>query len=319
MSIPLPTQSMARRVTAGMVGLLRVAGVAVLVIAMVVTPGFFSLPTTLSLVTTVSFVGVIAVGMTLITISGNVMSFSLGATAAASSIVFVQVLNLVGPVPGVIAGICTGAAISAVQGLLIGWLRANPIIISIAALTVVTGLVTGLTGNAMYYAGDDTGYRILRGRPLGIPSEFLILVVVVVAAEGLLRYTRLGRDLIMTGASFRGASAAGVSTPPTVLTAYGVAGALAGLAGIMLATRYGSASMEYGVGYDYSAIAAVLIGGTAITGGQGSAIGTFVGLMVVSSAQTILLLRGFPTEWQYLLTGVIVLTVIMLQTRIGRR
>jgi len=82
--------------------------------------------------------------------------------------------------------------------------------------------------------------------------------------------------------------------------------------------RYGSASMEYGIGYDYNAIAAVLVGGTAIQGGQGSAIRTFIGLVIITLVQTLLLLHGFGTEWQQLITGIVVLGVVMLQTPLGR-
>ena len=153
----------------------------------------------------------------------------------------------------------------------------------------------------------------------GIPSEFLVLVVAVVAGDVFLRFTRHGRNLVMTGASHRAADAAGVPAMRSIVAAYALAGALAGIAGIMLAVRYGSASMEYGVGYDYNAIAAVLVGGTAIGGGHGSATRTLIGLVVISAAQTILLLRGFGIEWQQLITGLIVLAVIMLQTKVGRK
>ena len=83
----------------------------------------------------------------------------------------------------------------------------------------------------------------------------------------------------------------------------------------MLATRYDAANMDYGVAYDYDAIAAVLVGGTAIGGGHGSAIRTFAGAMVIAAVQVMLLLRGLRQEWQYLAAGLIVLGVIILQAR----
>lgn len=301
------------------VTILRLLGLVVLAVLIATTPGFFSAPTMLSLVTTISFVGVVAVGMTLITVSGNIMAFSLGATVAASSMAFVIVLNVAGLVPGLLAGLLVGALVTGLQGFFIGWLRANPIIVSIAGLTVLTGAVTGLTGNAMFYADAQTGYKALSGRILGIPGEFIVLVIVVLAGEALLRFTKFGRELLMVGANFRAAEAASVSRTRVVLCAYGIAGVLAGLAGLMLALRYGSASMEYGIGYDYNAIAAVLVGGTAIQGGKGSVLQTFLGLVFITLVQTLLLLRGFGTEWQQLITGVIVLVVVMLQTPLGRR
>ena len=87
---------------------------------------------------------------------------------------------------------------------------------------------------------------------------------------------------------------------------------------ILLAARYGSGDMELGLGYDYTAIAAVLVGGTAIQGGSGSVVRTLIGVTVIAVIATVLLLRGFSQQWQYLITGLIVLAVIMLHT-IGER
>jgi ribose/xylose/arabinose/galactoside ABC-type transport system permease subunit len=106
-----------------------------------------------------------------------------------------------------------------------------------------------------------------------------------------------------------------VNTWRTITGAYLWAGFFASLAGIMLAVRYDAANMDYGVAYDYDAIAAVLVGGTAIGGGHGSAVRTFAGAMVIAAVQVMLLLRGLRQEWQYLAAGLIVLAVIILQAR----
>lgn len=297
---------------------LRVLALIALLVLTGLVPGFYTAATMLSLLTTMSFLGVVAVGMTFITISGNVMSFSLGATAAASSMAYVVALNFAGIVPGVVAGLAVGAAVSGVQGFVVGWLRANPIIVTIAGGILLAGIVTGLSGNVMLYPDAATGYRALRGSLFGVPSEFVVFVAAAALGEVVLRLIRIGRDVLMVGASFRAAEAAGIRTTRATLFAFAFAGALAGLAGVMLATRYGQASMGYGIGYDYNAIAAVLVGGTAISGGQGSLLRTFIGLLIVSVAQTLLLLAGLGQEWQALITGAIVLGVIMLQTKIGR-
>ena len=116
---------------------LRLLFVAALVVAVALTPGFLSAPSLLTLLTTVSFVGCVAVGMTFITLSGNIMSFSLGATVAACAVTFVTVLNAAGLVSGIIAALAVGGLLSAAQGAIIGGLRANPIIVSIAALALI--------------------------------------------------------------------------------------------------------------------------------------------------------------------------------------
>jgi ribose/xylose/arabinose/galactoside ABC-type transport system permease subunit len=296
----------------------RLSGVVLLAAAALATPGFLSAPSLLALLTTLSFVGCVAVAMTLITVSGNIMSFCLGATVAASSVLFVTVLNLAGLIPAMLAALAFGAVLTGAQGVVIGAFRANPIIVSIAALALIYGVAQAATGGGASYAAPGSGHEALKGRLLGLPSEFIAFLIVLLLAQFLLSFTAFGRHLVMVGSSSRAAEATGIRTWRTVAGAYVWAGLFAAVPGIMLAIRYGSANMEYGIGYDYDAIAAVLVGGTAIQGGQGSALRTFIGALVIAVVQVLLLLHGFRQEWQYLIAGVIVLAVIVLQG-IGRR
>jgi len=279
------------------------------------TPGFLSGPSLLSLLTTVSFIGCVAVGMTFITISGNIMSFALGATVGATAMVFILASNRAGFGPGLMVGVLFGSLASALQGLLIGWFRANPIIVSIATLALTYGVAQAFAEKGTIYADPGTVPAIVKGKVAGVPIEFLVFAASALVAQFILSLTRFGRNLYMVGSSFRAAEAAGVSTWRTVTGAYLWAGLFASLAGILLANRYDAANMDYGVAYDYDAIAAVLVGGTAIGGGQGSALRTFAGAMVIASVQVMLLLKGLRQEWQYLAAGLIVLTVIVLQAR----
>src|SRR5262249_46909384 len=120
------------------------------------TPGFISWPSIVSLLTTVSFIGCVAVGMTLITISGNIMSFSLGATVGASAMVFVVTMNFGGVAFGLFSALAFGALINAAQGLIVGLFRANPIIVSIAALSIIFGCADAMTHSATLYAAPDS-------------------------------------------------------------------------------------------------------------------------------------------------------------------
>ena len=118
----------------------------------------------------------------------------------------------------------------------------------------------------------------------------------------------------MVGSNWRASLAAGLEPARTVLSAYVAAGICTAIAGILMAARYSSGDMELGIGYDYSAISAVLVGGTAISGGEGSALRSLVGAFIIAVCQVLLLLHGFSTQIQYLAIGIIVLLVIMLQT-----
>jgi ribose/xylose/arabinose/galactoside ABC-type transport system permease subunit len=291
------------------------AGLVVLGGVVVTTPGFLAGPSILSLLTTVSFIGCVAIGMTLITISGNIMSFALGATVGVTAMVCILAINWLGFGPGLLVGFAFGSLITGLQGFAVGWVRANPIIVSIAALALIYGATQAFAERGAVYAIPGIVPAILKGKVAGMPIEFIAFLASTAVAQLILYATRFGRNLVMVGASFRAAEAVGVHTWRTVTGAYLWAGLFTSLAGIMLAIRYESANMDYGVGYEYDAIAAVLVGGTAIGGGQGSAVRTLAGAMVIAAVQVMLLLKGLRQEWQYLVAGIIVLAVIILQSR----
>ena len=290
-------------------------GIIVLLAVIFATPGFLAGPSILSLLTTVSFIGCVAIGMTLITISGNIMSFALGATVGVTSMVFILASNRLGFDFGLVVGLLFGSLLTGLQGLMIGWVRANPIIVSIAALALIYGLTQAFAEKGTIYADPGIFPASVKGKVGGVPIEFIMFVLSALIAQFILSFTRFGRNLFMVGSSFRAAEAVGVNTWRTITGAYLWAGFFTSLAGIMLAVRYDAANMDYGVAYDYDAIAAVLVGGTAIGGGHGSAVRTFAGAMVIAAVQVMLLLRGLRQEWQYLAAGLIVLAVIILQAR----
>ena len=302
-----------RQVKASARALARGLGAAVLVALALVTPGFLSAPSLLSLATTVSFVGCIAVGMTLITISGNIMSFSLGATAGASAMVFIWVANHVGLPVAFVAALAFGSAITGVQGFLIGLVRANPIIVSIAAFALITGFGELFAQRGSVHAADAAALAALRFQFGFLPSEFVAFLALTAIAQIVLAATAFGRRVYMLGSSFRAAEAVGVQPWRTVGGVYACAGICAAVTGVLLAIRYNTADMTYGTGYDYDAVAAVLVGGTLMRGGSGSALRTLLGALFIAVVQSLLLLRGFRDEWQYLFLGLIVSIAVLLQ------
>jgi ribose/xylose/arabinose/galactoside ABC-type transport system permease subunit len=296
------------------VGIVRAIVLVVLAAVALTTPGFLSQPSILSLLTTVSFIGCVAVGMTLITISGNIMSFALGALVGATAMIFVLAVNWGGFAFGLIAALAFAGLSNALQGLLIGWLRANPIIVSIAALALIYGVAEAFAAQGTIYAAAGTSYGGFKGRIAGIPVEFVVFLCVAALGQFILSLTTFGRNLFLIGSSFRAAEAGGVRTWRAITGAYLWAGLFTAPAGIMLAIRYDAASMNYGIGYEYDAIAAVLVGGTIIKGGEGSVLRTLAGALIIGVIQVVLVLQGLRTEWQYLIAGLVVLGVIALQT-----
>jgi len=301
-----------RRIVIG----IRVVTIAAIAVFALTTPGFTSPISINALLNAISFIGCVAVGMTFITLTGNIMSLCLGATLSASALIFLASLSA-GILPAFVLALAFGIIVTAAQGLLVGYFRANPILVSIAGLSLLIGGADLATGGQRIYPGGE-GLQVFKGRIAGIPVEALYFFATVVIGQFVLSFTRIGRVMTMVGSNARAATAAGINTATAITWAYVMAGACAAVSGVLLAARYGSGDMELGTGYDYTAIAAVLVGGTAIQGGSGSVVRTLIGVTVIAVIEVVLLLRGFSQQLQYLITGLIVLAVIMLHT-IGER
>lgn len=284
-----------------------------LAILAALTPGFGSLPNLIALSGTISLIGCIAVGMTFVTLSGNIMSFSLGATCAATAMI-VSHLSGLGLTVSVIAGLAFSMLVTGMQGWVVGYFRANPLIVSIAFLSLLLGFAQLVShGQSIYVVGDSL--HVFKQRVALVPVPALVFLLVVALGEAILRLTRFGQNVILVGSNQNAAIVAGIKAWSTVAGCYLIAGLFTGISGVLIAARFGSGSMEFGVGYDYSAISAVLVGGTAIGGGSGSVLRTMIGVVVIAVLQSLLLLRGFDSQYQYLLIGLIVLAAIMLQAK----
>jgi ribose/xylose/arabinose/galactoside ABC-type transport system permease subunit len=291
--------------------LVKWAAFAALIAFAVLTPGFFSTTSIRSLLTTVSFIGCVAVGATFITLSGNIMSFSIGATMSATTIVFMSCLEL-GLLPAILFAFVFCAAFNGAQGWVIGYFRANPIIISMAAYAIIIGGAIYFTGGRGVYPQTDVT-EILKSNFGPIPGPLAIFLMAVLIGQGILSFTHFGRNVYLVGTNPRAAKAAGIEPWRTVTWAYVIAGLFTAISAVLIAARYRSGDMEHGIGYEYQAISAVLVGGTAIQGGEGSVLRTLAGTLFIAMMQGVLVLRGFGIEMQYLLIGVLVLAVIMLQ------
>jgi len=296
---------------------IRIVAAATIAVFALTTPGFTSPLSINALLTAISFVGCVAVGMTFITLTGNIMSLALGATVSASALVFLASLSF-GILPAFLLALLFGTVVTGTQGFLVGYFRANPILVSIASLSLLLGGAAVATGGHRINPGGE-GLQMFKGRIAGIPVEAICFFATVIVGQFVLSWTRIGRLMAMVGSNIRAATAIGIDTTSVIAIAYVIAGACAAVSGVLLAARYGSGDMELGAGYDYTAIAAVLVGGTGIQGGTGSALRTLIGVTVIAIIEVVLLLRGFTEQLQYLITGIIVLGVIMIHTLGERR
>lgn len=299
------TRRLVLRGLQGMGGLALIA----LLIGMATTQGFFTIENVKAILSSCSFVGIIAVGMTVIMISGAFVSLSLGTTAAVTAIFFVYSLRL-GVVPAILLTIALGTAIGAIQGILIGGWGANPIILTIAAGAVQAGVVVAISQGVTVTPPSDA-YSFLNATPLGLPVSLYVLVVVVVVVELIMRRTRFGQYVYMVGESRAAARAAALPLGTIGMGVFAMACGVTAISGILLGAFNEGASLLLDKTLTYDAIAATLVGGAAVAGGRGAIWRTLLGTVAIAATTDLLLLRGYSTGVQILVKGLIVLIVVI--------
>src|SRR5262249_29903811 len=170
------------------------------------TPGFTSPLSINALLNAISLIGCVAVGMTFITLTGNIMSLCLGATVSASALMFLASLSF-GVFAASFIAILFGIVVTGVQGFLVGSIRANPILVSIAGLSLLIGGAALITGGQRIYPSGE-GLQMFKGRVAGVPVEALYFFATVVIGQCVLSYTRIGREMTMFGSNRRVTTAA---------------------------------------------------------------------------------------------------------------
>lgn len=281
-----------------------------LAVAAVTTAGFFSSTNVRSVLFSGALVGIIAAGLTLITVSGSILSMSLGITAAVSAIWFISALDMGVPL-AILTTLLVGGGICGLQGMLVGFWGANPIIVTIGAGVVQSGMVQWLTGGTSQQPPANVNYEFLTKVVFGIPVDFYILIGVAVLIEVMLRRTVLGRSMFLVGANKAAARAAALRVPTAVIAAFAIAGACAACTGIVLGATNQSADLNLEGDLTFDSIAAVLVVGTVITGGHGSAIRSAAGAMGIAVISSVLVLRGYNPGVRLIVEGAIVLTVVI--------
>jgi simple sugar transport system permease protein/ribose transport system permease protein len=195
---------------------------------------------------------------------------------------------------------------------------ANPIITTLGAGAALFGFTAVVTANKTIQIGSDVAQALGRGRPLGIPNQTWLFLVLTIVGTIILSRTRLGRQLYLVGANRAAARAAGLSIGGATLFAFAASAVTAALAGIMTAAQFGQGATNQFPDLTIPVVAAVLVGGTAVAGGEGSMVRTMLGAVFIALLQNIMLLRAFETGWRLLLEGAIVAVAVSLYT-LGRR
>ncbi|TKB31153.1 MAG: ribose ABC transporter permease, partial [Mesorhizobium sp.] len=252
--------------------------VVILAVFGALVPGFFAERNLINILQQSSINACLALGMTLVIISGGI-DLSVGSILAASAMVAVMV-SLVPDwgLLGVPAAILVGLGFGVINGLLIAYIRLPPFIVTLGSLTAVRGVARLLGQDTTVFNADLPFDFIGNGSLFGIPWLVIIALAVVVLSWLVLKRTVLGTWIYAVGGNAEAARLTGIKVPLVLLFVYGVSGLLAGLGGAMSAARlYAANGLQLGQSYELDAIAAVILGGTSFVGGVGSIWGTLIG------------------------------------------
>ena len=277
---------------------------------------FLSIGNFLDIARVVSIIGVMAVGMTLVILTGGI-DLSVGATFALASVVtasfipgsFSDAPTSIGihlPVPiAIAAGLAAGAAVGFANGLIIAKSRVEPFIVTLATMAFVRGLTYLYTGGfpTLFRPMPATFVWVGQGYVLGLPTPTLFFAVVVAFGFWITRRTIIGRSIYAIGGNEEASRLSGVNVKAVKIQAYTLMGALAALSGIILSSRVAAAEPTAGLGYELDVIAGVVIGGTSLLGGRGSMMSTVLGVFILGVISNGLNIVGVPTYYQYVAKG----------------
>lgn len=300
--------------------LLAFAGLIVLVVGFsLASPSFLQTANIISILQATSVNGVLAVGVTLIIITGGI-DLSIGTLMTFCAVMSGVVLTWLGaPLPaGVVVAIATGALVGTISGTLVAKAKIPPFIATLGMMLVLKGMSLIVTGTKPIYFNETEGYTaISQGSLVGrlipqfpLPNGVLVLFAVAGAVAWILGRTVLGRYTFALGSNEEAVRLSGVDTGRWKMAIYALSGGIVGIAGLLISSRLNSAQPALGLGYELEAIAAVVIGGTTLSGGRGTILGTVIGALIMSVLTNGLRVMSVAPEWQTVVTGLIIIAAV---------
>ena len=302
---------------AGVLGAL----VVLCIVLSLASPYFFTLRNIFNVLQGMSTIGIMAVGATMVLVAGG-LDLSVGSVLAVGAVLTARLMTYQGVNPWLAAGagLSAGLAFGLVNGLLVTRARIVPFIATLGTLSVGRGLAfslaSGPSGVASNVPMRDAGVGFLGAGYVGpVPMPVILMVAIVVAAAVFLGNTVLGRQIYAVGSNLRAARLCGVDVDRVQCFTYIVAGGLSALAGIINTGLLSTASTNLGQGVELDVIAAAVIGGTSLVGGEGSVVGTLFGAAIMAVVRNAFVLLGLPLHFQTMIIGVVILLAVGLDRR----
>ncbi|THF75272.1 ABC transporter permease [Cohnella fermenti] len=293
--------------------------IALVVIFSFASENFFKFSNIVGILLSTAVTGVLALGATFVIITGGI-DLSVGTVMTLSAVMTGVSISFWGtPIwVGLLVGVMTGALCGLVSGYAVSKLNIPPFIATLAMMMIAKGLALVISGTKPVYFTDAKGFTdIALGSLLGdiipgftIPNAVLIFFAAAIIGSIVLTRTLVGRYNFAIGSNEEAARLSGVNVNFWKIVIYTIAGVFTGIAGILIASRLNSAQPALGQGYELEAIAAVVIGGTSLSGGKGTIIGTVIGALIMSVLTNGLRILSVPQEWQTVVVGFVIFLAV---------
>lgn len=293
----------------------------VLLVAVVsiLSPSFLSSKNIFNILRQTSVNAIIAAGMTFVILTGGI-DLSVGSILAISGAVCASLLaSGQSIIIGVLASIVIGAGVGFLNGFVISKGKLQPFIATLATMTVLRGLTLVFTdGKPITLGSGDLAInfgKIGGGEILSIPTPAIIMILVFSVCAYILKNTKMGRYTYALGSNEEATKLSGLSTDKIKIWVYTISGVLSAIAGIIITSRLYSAQPTAGTGYELDAIAAVVLGGTSLTGGKGKIGGTIIGALIIGVLSNALNILDVSSYYQMMVKGVVILIAVLLDRK----
>lgn len=286
----------------------------------VLSPDFLTMGNLLNVMRQVSINALIAFGMTLVILLGGI-DLSVGSILALSSVTIATLIQSgLDPLLATLLGVLAGAAMGFANGLVISKGKVAPFIATLASMTILRGLSLVVSGGSPITGFNSDLFSLLGGGYVAglIPVPVVWMLVMFGLFAFLLKKTVFGRHVYATGGNEEAARLSGVKVDRIKVWVYTLSGAMSAMAGVILTSRLNSAQPTAGTGYELDAIAAVVLGGTSLTGGRGWIFGTLMGALLIGVLNNGLNLLGVSSFYQQVIKGVVILLAVLLD-RAGKK
>ena len=290
---------------------LLVALILELIIFSSLSPYFFSSTNFSNIGRAMVIIGIGSIGATIVIISGG-FDLSVGSVMAASGMLAAFVINQgQSNLVGVVLALMLGCIIGLLNGFVIGYLRINPLIATLAMLSIVRGLAYIISGGDAVIVSNSSFLAIGTDSLFGVPLTVWIFVTLFLSVGFLMPRTHFGRYVYAIGSNSRAARLAGIFVNRWTLVFYAFSGTTAALAGYVTVARTGQAEPSANIGAELDMITAVILGGASLSGGKGRLIGTFLAIVVLAILANGLILIGVPSYWQLPVKGCVLMGAII--------